>query len=241
MPENIDIDSKTLSHLANYRLGGRTVRSIADVCAPYVKVSLSLAGEPANTMLHRVDGLGGGLLERVDSVLPDSLFLERPKASQSVSVHAEPAALPRPSLYEVWIHGPLHRAAVSTREWYAPYYDTKGKALVRGSLDGVLGPLNQQLEDAVSKAYPRAKSVAKDGFSNEMLRTVRIIGNGLLGAVPENVVRSASHVIDVYGESYFNQDVPRIVAPVSAGLNAGRILSGELMNTVSGRNGTIRS
>lgn len=201
--ESQKVQSKTIQHLTKYRFGGRTVEFIGNNAAPYVQVTLEMAGEPINNVVKSLDESSNKILTSVDSALPEFFFRTPSKdnvvastidttvdASTSTAVAANESktsvvapAVEEPecvSFYETHLHTPVHNMAMTVRKQYSAIYDTHGKALIRSSLDPLVLPINTQLESFIETNFPKSVKVGKTGYSSEISRTFRILRSGVL-------------------------------------------------------------
>lgn len=80
---------------------------------------------------------------------------------------------------------PVHNKIVDFRKYYnKKYYDTKGKPIVRGTLDPVILPVNNALENVTHKYLPNGKTVNPDGFSCEFDRCFALNCNAVARLLP---------------------------------------------------------
>ncbi|XBW38005.1 hypothetical protein QEN19_003590 [Hanseniaspora menglaensis] len=108
-----------------------------------------------------------------------------------------------------YAYEPVHSNVVKFRKLYNnKIYDTKGKPLIRGSLDPIVGPCNKKLEHLIASYLPEGTDIPADGFSNEFDRSFALLYNALTRAIPvtektaSNVIMApcnyTQHVIDVF-------------------------------------------
>lgn len=108
-----------------------------------------------------------------------------------------------------YAYEPVHNNIIKFRKFYnEKIYDTKGKPLIRGSLDSFVAPVNEKLESIIKSYLPDGTEVSKDGFSNEIDRSFALLGNAVSRAVPVTEKKATevimapcnytSHVIDVF-------------------------------------------
>lgn len=108
-----------------------------------------------------------------------------------------------------YAYEPVHDNIVKFRKFYnEKIYDTKGKPLIRGSLDSFVAPINKKMEEAIKSYLPEGAEVSTEGFSNEIDRSFALLSNAVSRAVPVTEKKATdvimapcnytSHVIDIF-------------------------------------------
>ncbi|KAI3406949.2 hypothetical protein KGF56_000242 [Candida oxycetoniae] len=73
---------------------------------------------------------------------------------------------------------PTKTRIVDAKEGFqAHVYDENGKGIVSSQADPVIGPINEHLEQFVGSHFPDHKKTSSDGYSSEIARTFKIVGN----------------------------------------------------------------
>lgn len=76
------------------------------------------------------------------------------------------------------VYKPSHNQVMKFRKYYnEKFYDTKGRPLVRSSLDPVTGPFNNVFEKMTVKYFPEGETVPKEGYSCEINRSAALAHN----------------------------------------------------------------
>ncbi|OBA25493.1 hypothetical protein HANVADRAFT_53895 [Hanseniaspora valbyensis NRRL Y-1626] len=107
---------------------------------------------------------------------------------------------------------PVHSNIVKFRKLYnEKVYDTKGKPLIRGSLDSVFAPCNKKLEEFIKQYLPEGTDVPTEGFTNEFDRSFALAYNALTRAIPVTEKKAtdvimapcnySNHVVDVFNSN----------------------------------------
>lgn len=76
------------------------------------------------------------------------------------------------------IYKPSHNQVLKFRSYYnEKFYDTKGRPLVRSSLDPVTRPINNAFENMTIKYFPEGEKVPQEGYSCEVNRSAALAHN----------------------------------------------------------------
>ncbi|SCU89999.1 LADA_0F01156g1_1 [Lachancea dasiensis] len=82
------------------------------------------------------------------------------------------------SAADTYVYEPTHNKVMKFRQFYnAKLYDTHGKPLVRSSMDPLVAPCNQRLENMTKSYFPVGREVSTNGFSSEISRTLALSNN----------------------------------------------------------------
>jgi sporulation-specific protein 4 len=112
-------------------------------------------------------------------------------------------------LTTTYAYDPVHNNIIKFRKFYnEKIYDTKGKPLIRGSLDSFVAPINKKVEDVIKSYLPDGPEVSSEGFSNEIDRSFALLTNAVSRAGPVTEKKASevimapcnytSHVIDIF-------------------------------------------
>lgn len=120
------------------------------------------------------------------------------------------------SLVDDNVYKPSHDQVMKFRKFYNErIYDTKGKPLVRSTLNPVTAPFNNLFENLTIKYFPEGEKVPTEGYSSELNRSVALAWNFVnrsypvvqrniisVGMIPCNYV---FYVNNVFNESLDSQ------------------------------------
>ncbi|QLQ81853.1 hypothetical protein HG537_0G01070 [Torulaspora globosa] len=120
------------------------------------------------------------------------------------------------SLVEDNVYKPSHNQVMKFRKFYnEKIYDTKGKPLIRSTLNPITAPFNNLFENLTIKYFPEGEKVPTEGYSSELNRSVALAWNFVnrsypvvqkgivhIGMIPCNYV---IYVNNVFNESLDSQ------------------------------------
>lgn len=196
------IPMKTMDHLYSYPLVQQTTEFIGDIPAvrilnanllPLIDNKLVAKAftvvKPCTTL---VDNMGEKSLQIVDKVVPSLKEKTYQKLGEEVAYpytytkETVQKGTQLASTYATeYCYEPVHSRILGFRKFYnEKLYDTKGKPLIRGSLDPFVGPINGKLEQYAEQYLPKGNKVSTDGFSNEVDRSFAIVWNALGRLIP---------------------------------------------------------
>lgn len=76
------------------------------------------------------------------------------------------------------VYKPAHNQVLKFRRYYnEKFYDTKGRPLVRSTLDPITRPVNDIFENLTVKYFPEGEKVPQDGYSCEINRSAALANN----------------------------------------------------------------
>lgn len=83
------------------------------------------------------------------------------------------------------VYKPSHEQVMKFRKFYNErFYDTKGKPLVRSTLNPITAPFNNLFENLTIKYFPEGEKVPTEGFSSELNRSVALAWNFVNRSMP---------------------------------------------------------
>lgn len=201
-PKNTTIPSKTVDHINSYPLVQQTRSFLYGIPAarilhantkPLVKSVLeSKMMQLALPVTNTVDTVANSSLNLTEKVVPSLKTKTYQRLAEEAKLpynytkkYGKQATNKTVALADRKVYQPAHNQVLKFRKYYnGKVYDTKGKPLVRGSLDPVTGPINNLFENLYVKWFPDGTPVSKEGYSSELNRSVALVINFFSRSIP---------------------------------------------------------
>ncbi|AQZ12795.1 SPS4 (YOR313C) [Zygosaccharomyces parabailii] len=201
-PKNTSIPSKTVDHIKSYPLVQQTRSFLYGIPAarvlhanakPLVKSVLeSKPMQLALPVTNTVDTVANSSLSLTEKVIPSLKTKTYQKLAEEAKLpftytkkYSKQATNKTVELADQNVYQPAHNQVMKFRKYYnKKFYDTKGKPLVRSSLDPMTGPINNLFENLYIKWLPNGTPVSKDGYSSELNRSVALVINFFSRTIP---------------------------------------------------------
>lgn len=196
------IPLKTFDHIKSYPLVQETRSFLYEVPAarivhantkPWLKSILeSKLMQIALPVTNTVDTVANSSLNLTEKIVPSLKTKTYQKLSQEALLpytytkkYGKQATDKTVSLVDQNVYRPTHNQVLKFRKYYnEKIYDTKGKPLVRSSLDPITAPLNNFFQNNYVKWLPEGKDVPRDGYSSELNRSVALVINFFSRSIP---------------------------------------------------------
>lgn len=196
------IPLKTVDHIKSYPLVQQTRSLLHEVPAarilhantkPWLKSLLeSKVMQLALPLTNTVDSVTNSSLNLTEKAVPSLKTKTYQKLGEEALLpytytkkYGKQATNKTVSLGNQNVYQPAHNQVLKFRKYYnEKLYDTKGKPLVRSSLDPLTAPLNNMFEHTYIKWFPHGKDVPKQGYSSELNRSVALVINFFSRSIP---------------------------------------------------------
>ncbi|CAR28815.1 hypothetical protein ZYGR_0U01740 [Zygosaccharomyces rouxii] len=196
------IPLKTVDHIKSYPLVQETRSFLQEVPAarilhantkPWLKSILeSKMMQIALPVTNTVDTMANSSLNLTEKIVPSLKTKTYQKLGEEALLpytytkkYGKQATDKTLSIADQNIYQPTHNQVLKFRKYYnEKLYDTKGKPLVRSSLDPLTAPLNNFFQNNYVKWFPKGEDVPKDGYSSELNRSVALVINFFSRSIP---------------------------------------------------------
>lgn len=261
-PKPESLKSQTVAHITSYPL----IRESLDVveAIPGVRVvklkTESLADPIVGFLFHNgfiqpifkaVDDFGNQTLGTIDNFVPSiktTGYIEVGEMAKAPFVYADDTiravVVATNDAIDVNILEPTKKLVHDTRAYYNKnIYDTKGKPLLRSSVDPVFRPINQAVDEFISTHLPREGEAISQEFSSEIernlwltwdlkKRSIPVIAGKINEAICSPFTYS-KHVLDVYNDNLNKQEQKSVSSSIVATYNSSLDLVEEAWSKVT--------
>ena len=198
-----------------------------------------------------VDNMVDSSLNLTDKVIPSIKTKTYQKLGEEVSLpytftkkYTKQATKATINTGNNYVYKPTHNQILKFRKFYnEKIIDTKGKPLVRGTLDPIISPINKLIENTTHKYLPKGENVPIDKFSCQFDRSFALGWDIIVRSIPvingeisKTVMRPCNYIgysNSVYNKHLNNQTDLSLKNSFVATKNATSELEREILQYIS--------